>query len=58
MGDPVRGTFRLQRLKNTLSDGERLITDADMHYTLIGAGARTKLRAFVGRSAEKSVPNG
>jgi DNA-binding transcriptional ArsR family regulator len=30
-----------------LSDGERIIADAVMHYTLIGDDERTKLRAFV-----------
>ncbi|MGW2936345.1 replication-relaxation family protein [Streptomyces sp. NPDC001156] len=30
-----------------LSDGEKLIADAVLHYTLIRAGQRTKLRAFI-----------
>jgi DNA-binding transcriptional ArsR family regulator len=30
-----------------LSDGERIIADAVMHYTIIAGGERTKLRAFV-----------
>ncbi|MGI5397077.1 replication-relaxation family protein [Streptomyces sp. CA-251251] len=30
-----------------LGDGEKIITDALMHYTLTGPGQRTKLRAFV-----------
>ncbi|MFJ4428410.1 replication-relaxation family protein [Streptomyces bobili] len=34
-------------VSHPLSDGERIITDAVMHYTLIGDGQRTKLRAFV-----------
>ncbi|MFE4576587.1 replication-relaxation family protein [Streptomyces chartreusis] len=34
-------------VSHPLSDGERLITDAVMHYTLIEADERTKLRAFV-----------
>ncbi|WP_145883869.1 replication-relaxation family protein [Streptomyces sp. BK340] len=34
-------------VSHPLSDGERIITDAVMHYTLIGDEERTKLRAFV-----------
>ncbi|GAA3592210.1 replication-relaxation family protein [Streptomyces osmaniensis] len=34
-------------VSHPLSDGERLITDAVMHYTLIESAERTKLRAFV-----------
>ncbi|WP_406436510.1 replication-relaxation family protein [Streptomyces sp. NBC_01613] len=34
-------------VSHPLSDGERIITDAVMHYTLIGDDERTKLRAFV-----------
>jgi hypothetical protein len=34
-------------VSHPLSDGERIITDAVMHYTLIEAEERTKLRAFV-----------
>jgi hypothetical protein len=30
-----------------LNDGEKLIADAVLHYTLIRAGQRTKLRAFI-----------
>ncbi|PWI05134.1 hypothetical protein DIZ27_41140 [Streptomyces sp. NWU339] len=34
-------------VSHPLSDGEKIITDALMHYTLIGEDQRTKLRAFV-----------
>ncbi|MGW7824644.1 replication-relaxation family protein [Streptomyces puniciscabiei] len=34
-------------VSHPLSDGERIITDAVMHYTLTGDDQRTKLRAFV-----------
>lgn len=34
-------------VSHPLSDGEKIITDALMHYTLIGEEQRTKLRAFV-----------
>jgi hypothetical protein len=34
-------------VSHPLSDGERLITDAVMHYTLTDGDERTKLRAFV-----------
>ncbi|MFF7987111.1 replication-relaxation family protein [Streptomyces sp. NPDC007901] len=34
-------------ISHPLSDGERIITDAVMHYTLIEGDERTKLRAFV-----------
>ncbi|MBA4866216.1 replication-relaxation family protein [Streptomyces sp. PSKA54] len=34
-------------VSHPLSDGEKIITDAVMHYTLIGADHRTKLRAFL-----------
>ncbi|MCF1510437.1 replication-relaxation family protein [Streptomyces glomeratus] len=34
-------------VSHPLSDGERIITDAVMHYTLIDEDERTKLRAFV-----------
>ncbi|MET7725485.1 replication-relaxation family protein [Streptomyces mirabilis] len=34
-------------VSHPLSDGEKIITDALMHYTLIGQDQRTKLRAFV-----------
>ncbi|MEU6653361.1 replication-relaxation family protein [Streptomyces sp. NPDC046900] len=34
-------------VSHPLSDGERIITDAVMHYTLIDDDERTKLRAFV-----------
>ncbi|MEU9014661.1 replication-relaxation family protein [Streptomyces sp. NPDC048479] len=34
-------------VSHPLSDGEKIITDALMHYTLIGEDHRTKLRAFV-----------
>ncbi|WP_369276485.1 replication-relaxation family protein [Streptomyces sp. R11] len=34
-------------VSHPLSDGERIITDAVMHYTLIEAEERTKLRAFI-----------
>jgi hypothetical protein len=34
-------------VSHPLSDGEKIITDAVMHYTLIGDDQRTKLRAFV-----------
>ncbi|MDN3028624.1 replication-relaxation family protein [Streptomyces sp. S.PB5] len=34
-------------VSHPLSDGERVIADAVMHYTLIRGGQRTKLRAFV-----------
>ncbi|MET8030248.1 replication-relaxation family protein [Streptomyces avermitilis] len=34
-------------VSHPLSDGEKIITDAVMHYTLIGEDQRTKLRAFV-----------
>ncbi|MEV6057665.1 replication-relaxation family protein [Streptomyces sp. NPDC052107] len=34
-------------VSHPLSDGERIITDAVMHYTLIEDEERTKLRAFV-----------
>ncbi|MEU8907864.1 replication-relaxation family protein [Streptomyces mirabilis] len=34
-------------VSHPLSDGEKIITDALMHYTVIGEDQRTKLRAFV-----------
>lgn len=34
-------------VSHPLSDGEKIITDAVMHYTLTGEDQRTKLRAFV-----------
>lgn len=34
-------------VSHPLSDGEKIITDAVMHYTHIDGGERTKLRAFV-----------
>ncbi|MFD4955300.1 replication-relaxation family protein [Streptomyces sp. NPDC058451] len=34
-------------VSHPLSDGEKIITDALMHYTVIGDDQRTKLRAFV-----------
>ncbi|MGW1107911.1 replication-relaxation family protein [Streptomyces sp. NPDC002540] len=34
-------------VSHPLSDGEKVIADAVMHYTLSGEGQRTKLRAFV-----------
>ncbi|MCX4411212.1 replication-relaxation family protein [Streptomyces sp. NBC_01764] len=34
-------------VSHPLSDGEKIITDALMHYTVIGKDQRTKLRAFV-----------
>ncbi|GAA3768208.1 replication-relaxation family protein [Streptomyces chiangmaiensis] len=34
-------------VSHPLSDGERIITDAVMHYTLIEGEERTKLRAFI-----------
>ncbi|MFJ1974102.1 replication-relaxation family protein [Streptomyces sp. NPDC087903] len=34
-------------VSHPLNDGEKIITDALMHYTVIGADQRTKLRAFV-----------
>ncbi|NUK21673.1 replication-relaxation family protein [Streptomyces lunaelactis] len=34
-------------VSHPLSDGEKIITDAVMHYTLIGEDQRTKLRAFI-----------
>lgn len=34
-------------VSHALGDGEKIITDALMHYTLTGPGQRTKLRAFV-----------
>jgi hypothetical protein len=34
-------------VSHPLSDGERIIADAVMHYTLTGDAERTKLRAFV-----------
>ncbi|GHE34369.1 replication-relaxation family protein [Streptomyces capitiformicae] len=34
-------------VSHPLSDGEKIITDAVMYYTLIGEDQRTKLRAFV-----------
>ncbi|MFF4517394.1 replication-relaxation family protein [Streptomyces mirabilis] len=34
-------------VSHPLSDGEKIITDALMHYTVIGEEQRTKLRAFV-----------
>jgi hypothetical protein len=34
-------------VSHPLSDGEKIITDALMHYTLIGEDHRAKLRAFV-----------
>ncbi|MET8571947.1 replication-relaxation family protein [Streptomyces sp. NPDC004783] len=34
-------------VSHPLGDGEKVITDALMHYTLTGPGQRTKLRAFV-----------
>ncbi|WP_455357104.1 replication-relaxation family protein [Streptomyces sp. SYSU K217416] len=34
-------------ISHPLSDGEKIITDAVMHYTLIGEDQRAKLRAFV-----------
>ncbi|WP_405562792.1 replication-relaxation family protein [Streptomyces phaeochromogenes] len=34
-------------VSHPLSDGEKIITDAVMHYTLIGEEQRAKLRAFV-----------
>ncbi|BBC28742.1 uncharacterized protein SGFS_000330 [Streptomyces graminofaciens] len=34
-------------ISHPLSDGEKIITDAVMYYTLIGEDQRTKLRAFV-----------
>ncbi|MEV5989323.1 replication-relaxation family protein [Streptomyces sp. NPDC052051] len=34
-------------VSHPLSDGEKIIADAVMHYTLIGDDQRTKLRAFV-----------
>ncbi|MDQ1051873.1 replication-relaxation family protein [Streptomyces sp. V4I2] len=34
-------------VSHPLSDGEKIIADAVMHYTLIGDEERTKLRAFV-----------
>ncbi|GGM20657.1 hypothetical protein GCM10010129_76240 [Streptomyces fumigatiscleroticus] len=34
-------------VSHQLSDGERVIADALLHYTLIDSGRRTKLRAFV-----------
>ncbi|MGW1193241.1 replication-relaxation family protein [Streptomyces sp. NPDC002559] len=34
-------------VSHPLSDGERVIADAVMHYTLASEGQRTKLRAFV-----------
>ncbi|MGV9349325.1 replication-relaxation family protein [Streptomyces spiralis] len=34
-------------VSHPLSDGERIITDALMHYTLVEGEERTKLRAFV-----------
>ncbi|MFE9976213.1 replication-relaxation family protein [Streptomyces hirsutus] len=34
-------------VSHPLSDGEKIITDAVMHYTVVGEDQRTKLRAFV-----------
>jgi hypothetical protein len=34
-------------VSHPLSDGEKIITDAVLHYTLIRANQRTKLRAFI-----------
>lgn len=34
-------------ISHPLSDGEKIITDALMHYTVIGEDQRTKVRAFV-----------
>ncbi|MFC9624403.1 replication-relaxation family protein [Streptomyces sp. NPDC056930] len=34
-------------VSHPLSDGEKIIADAVMHYTLVGVGQRAKLRAFV-----------